>query len=142
MAFDDFADPVLDAVRTLLTASWTVTAIGWPNENFDPAEYGPWVLVEVQRSLYGQQSIGESDQSDNRWDEEGVLFIYVNVPQGIGTSKAAGAAKSLVDVFRGKTLLDGSLEFMDASIDSGATGVIEGNWYTVTSTVDWRRMDA
>jgi hypothetical protein len=139
---------VFDAIRLFLdggpltpgTGAWTASHIRWENEPYDPT--AEFVDVEMTGTAYGQQSIGASRQKDNRWDEEGVLWLHVLVPVNTGGSLARTHAKSLADLFRGLTLLNGSLEFRDAFIGRGQTGFEDGAFYRVSVYVNWRRMDA
>lgn len=140
MALDDYSDAVFDAIKSHLTPLWTATPMQWPNEDFEPVGDASWVKVELHGTVYGQQSIGANVQADNRWDEEGILWLYVMVKRGIGTSQARGAGRALADIFRGLTLLGNSLEFMDANIGTGADQ--EGNWYMVPVSIEWRSIDA
>jgi hypothetical protein len=141
VSIDAFSDPVWDAIKTYLTANWTATPLAYPNEWYDPAEGTSWVYVELTRAVYGQESIGETRQSDNRWDEEGVLWLHLNVGKSVDVSKIGGAARALADLFRGTTLLSGSLEFLDANIDAGGQSE-DGNWFRQSCAIDWRHMDA
>jgi hypothetical protein len=140
------SDSVYDAIRAYMNTSWTATPVRWENERFTPPLEGGWVGVETTGTLYAQQSIGESNQADNRWDEEGVLWLHVFVPIGTGASLARGYAKQLADKFRGLLLLNDSLEFRDSFIGRGgahnATQNETGSWYRVTVYIKWRRMDA
>lgn len=140
---------VYDAIRARLIASWSTTPIAFENEDTDtagnvipPNTQIPWIDVEMTGTLYGQESIGASLQADNRWDEEGILFLHVLVPSGEGAHDARTYAKSLADIFRGLTLLSGSLEFRDAFIGRGVPGRRDGNWFSITVSIEWRRMDA
>jgi hypothetical protein len=102
----------------------------------------PFVAVEMTGTLYGQESIGASHQADNRWDEEGVLWLHVNVPMGTGGLTARTYAKQLADLFRGLLLLNDSLEFKDAFIGRGQPGHEDGAYFRVSVFINWRRMDA
>lgn len=141
---------VYDAIRTYLLSAWTSTPIAFENENVDqngnevpPNPAHPWVDVEMTGTLYGQQSIGASVQADNRWDEEGVLFLHVLVESGSGSRTARQHAKALADLFRGKNdLLAGNLEFLDAFLGSGRPGRREGNWFEIPVAIEWRRVEA
>jgi hypothetical protein len=135
-------EEVYDAIKAFLTASWTDCPIAWPNDPFTPPPSSPWVAFEMTSNLYGQQSIGASLQADNRWDEEGKIWLHVFVPAGAGEGPARGRAKALAALFRGKTLLNGALEFLDATIGMGEPGDDDGNTYRVSTDIDWRRMDA
>lgn len=129
---------IYSAVRTHLEASWASTPLHFENENTNPAAGGAWVYVEFASSVYGQQSIGARTQAENRWDEEGTVFMYVMVPTGTGAADAYGYARSLVDIFRGVTLMSGRLEFMDATIGYGEHPEEEGNWYRISVNQAWR----
>jgi hypothetical protein len=48
----------------------------------------------------------------------------------------------LADIFRGLTLLGGSLEFMDSFIGEGAPAPEEGNFYQIALVIEWRRIEA
>lgn len=137
------SDVVYEAVRAFLTAGWTAAPIAWENEHFDkPNPPAPWLAVELSGTVYAQQSIGAGPQEENRWDEDGVLWLHVFVPAGTGSSTARGYAKALADIFRGALLIDETLEFMDASIGMGEAGDNNGNWWRVSVSIDWRRMEA
>jgi hypothetical protein len=138
---------IFDAIRTFLdgtggNGSWTTTPIRWENEAFTLPDHTPFVSVEMTGTLYGQESFGASTQALNRWDEEGVLWLHVLVPDGSGGHTVRLYAKQLADLFRGKTLLSGSLEFRDAFIGRGVAGVETGNWYRLSTYINWRRIDA
>lgn len=146
MSLDAFSDPVWDAIKTHLQANWTATPLAFPGEYFDPDESGSFVYVELLRSVYGQQTIGAG--AGNRWDEEGVLWLRLNVPIGIDITKIGGATRALADLFRGVLLMADSLEFIDATIETGdrvnSNGemVPDGNWFCQSVVLDWRHMDA
>lgn len=142
MPISGYSDPVYDAIKTFLTASWTDTAIQWPNEEYTASGVDPFVKVELHSDLYGQVSIGADQQADNRWDREGVLWIYVAVPRNSNYSQASGAAIALTDLFRGRTLLSGALEFLDARVGVSHFGDEEGAWFLVPVSIEWRHMDA
>lgn len=142
------SDVVYDAIRGYLDpnkgGTWTETPIAWENEDFTkPEPPVRWVMVEISGTVYGQQSIGADEQRDNRWDEEGTLWLHVFEEVGKGSSAARRVAKALADKFRGARLLsDESLEFGDAAIGSGERSDDDGNWWRVSVSIDWRRMEA
>ena len=141
------SDVVYNAVKDYLTANWTTSPLAFENEEFVPpvdseGRPTPFVAVEVTGNVYGQQSIGASTQATNRWDEEGQLWLHVFVRTSTGSSTARNYAKTLADLFRGTTLLSGDMEFMDASIGLGEKGDDEGNYYRISVSVDWRRIEA
>lgn len=142
---------VWDAIRDHLVANWTATPIAFENDNTlsdgssvppDPQSVPAWISVEITGTVYGQQSIGAALQADNRWDEEGILFVDVLVQSGAGSSQARAYAKQVADLFRGLTLLSGSLEFQDAYIGRGQRAEREGNWFFFPCDIEWRRIEA
>ncbi len=135
------SDVVYEAIKAYLTSAWTETAIEWENEAFQEPADG-WVAVEISGTSYAQQSIGADEQAENRWDEDGVLWLHVIVPTGTGSVTARRRAKQLADLFRGARLLSDGLEFLDASIGAGDRGVKEDPHWMITVSVDWRREEA
>lgn len=149
------ADAVYDAIKSYLQTAANVAVLVDPdtgvvppfrfeNENFEkPNPPSPWIAVAMTGVLYGQQSLGASVQSDNRWDESGHLWLPVFTPSGSGSSRARQIAKMLANIFRGlNTLLNGSLEFRDAFIGEGAPASEDGNWYELPLVIEWRRVEA
>lgn len=138
------SDVVSGAIEAHLTTYWTTTPLALENDGVDRAEpIAAYVAMEIMGSYYDQQSIGADPQEDNRWDEEGTLYLHVFVPSGTGGQTARGHAKTLVDLFRGTRLLsDQSLEFLSASIGTGERGDDNGNYWRVSVSIDWRRWDA
>lgn len=138
-------DYVYDAVRAYFEQTWTATGLDrlyWENETQPPGS-DPILAIEMHGSYYGQESIGEDVQAANRWDEEGVIWVHCLVPQGTGAQLSRRLARQVAEMFRGALLLSDSLEFRDASIGAGdSLDRMEGNWWGVTVTIDWRRMDA
>jgi hypothetical protein len=140
---------VYDAIRSVLDpgvgGTWTATPISWPNETdppFPPTDGSSWVAVELTGTLYGQQSFGESRQADNRWDEEGILWMHVFVQRGNGEREQRDYCKQLADKFRGLTLLSDSLEFGDAAIGMGEPSDAQGAWWRISISIEWRRIEA
>lgn len=132
--------PVFDSVRSFLETNWTTTPLRFENEPFE-LDGTPFVDVEMTGTAYGQQSIGASRQQDNRWDEEGVLWLHVLVPINTGGSLVRTYAKQLADLFAGQTLINGGLEFRDAFIGRGQTGFEDGGYYRVSVYQKYRWMD-
>lgn len=132
---------VHDAIKAYLQSNWTTTDIRFENTALDPLP-SEFVDIEMTGTLYGQQSIGASHQADNRWDEEGVLWIHVLVAANSGGSTVRAYAKSLADLFRGLTLMNDTLEFRDAFIGRGQPGHENGLYYRVSVYINWRRMEA
>lgn len=142
------ADTVNNAIEAFLLSNWSsYTPIYFENgtvpvkedSNGNPTS---WIAVEIKETNFGQQSIGAGVPiSSNRWDEEGQLWIHIFVPRGSGRGVAGSYRRQLVTLFRGVTLLSGALEFLDANT-SGQSGDEEGNWYVLSTAIDWRWIDA
>lgn len=131
---------VFDAIKAYLQSNWTTTPIRFENEQFDLVE--TFVDVEMTGTYYGQESFGASLQEDNRWDEEGVLWLHSLVKINTGGSAVRTQAKALADLFRGLLLINDSLEFRDAFIGRGQPGFEDGMYYRVSTYINWRRMEA
>lgn len=113
------------------------------NEPFTkPEPPAPWIAVDLTRVLYGQESIGASEQKDNRWDANGDLSIRVLVASGTGADRAWELAEAIADIFRGLTLFGGDLEFGFAFTDEGGPSEEEGNWYELPIIIKWRHVEA
>lgn len=147
-------DAVYDAIKAHLEVPANVAVLADPatgivpsfrfeNEPFEkPDPPAPWMAVALTGVLYGQQSIGASRQADNRWDETGHLWIPVFAPVNTGSSRARQLAKQIANIFRGLTLVDGTLEFRDAFIGEGSPAPEEGNYYELPVVIEWRRVEA
>lgn len=145
-------DDVFDAIQAYLGQSnvagqwdFNLATLVYENEGDAPpaGEIVPWVLVVLDTHLYGQESIGGgTDPTQNRWDEDGTLWFHVFSPKGTGSREARRIAKALVNMFRGKLLLDDALEFLDADMGAGSPGAENGNYYLLSANVGWRRIDA
>lgn len=132
---------VHDAIKAYLTSSWLTIPTRWENDVLDPLP-AAFLDVEMTGTAYSQQSIGASRQADNRWDEEGVLWLHVLVKVNTGASTVRAYAKSLADLFRGLRLMNDSLEFTDAFIGKGSPGHEDGMYFRVSVYINWRRMEA
>ncbi|WP_027578478.1 phage tail terminator-like protein [Bradyrhizobium sp. Ai1a-2] len=151
-------DPVFDAIREYLgytdleTGEWvpgnwdaSLAPLVYENDSDGPptGEVSNWVLVVLDSTLYGQQSIGAGeDQAANRWDEDGTLWFHVFTPRGSGSREARRIAKGLANMFRGATMLNGRLEFMDADMGASDPGKENANYYLRSVSIDWRVIDA
>lgn len=148
------ADAVYDAIKNYLSTAANVSGLAdsvtgivppfrFENESFEqPSPPAPWIAMALTGVLYGQQSLGASLQASNRWDESGHLWLAILVPAGTGSSRARQLAKLLADIFRGLTMLSGSLEFLDAFIGEGAPANETGNWFELPLVIEWRRIEA
>jgi len=135
-------DVIYGAIKSYVTANWSACPIAWENEDFTrPEPPGPWILFEITGTYYQQESIGDSPQGRNRWDEAGVMFFHVFVPKGTGSTLARQYAKALANTFRGALLLSDSLEFLVASIGEGAVADDMAVYWRVSVSIEWRRID-
>jgi hypothetical protein len=132
---------VFDAIKSYLQSNWVSTPIRFENEPLYPLPEA-FVDVEMTGTFYGQESLGASHQKDNRWDEEGQLWLHSLVLINSGGSVVRTQAKALADLFRGLLLLNDSLEFRDAFIGRGQPGFEDGAYYRVSVYINYRRMDA
>lgn len=136
-------DIIYNAIKTYVTANWTSCPIAWENEDFvRPEPLAPWILFEITGTYYQQESIGDSPQFANRWDEAGVMFFHVFVPKGTGSALARQYAKAVANLFRGTLLISDSLEFMTASIGEGNISDEMAVYYRISVSIEWRRVDA
>ncbi|MGY3482225.1 hypothetical protein ACVW1C_000108 [Bradyrhizobium sp. USDA 4011] len=151
-------DEVFDAIRDYLgyvdvdtnapvIGNWdfSVAPLVYENEGdgSPSGEIKSWVLVILNSQLYGQQSIGGGiDAGDNRWDEDGTIWFHVFTPRGIGSREARRIAKGLANMFRGKTMLNDRLEFLDADMGAGDPGAENANYYLMSVSIEWRLIEA
>lgn len=148
------ADAVHDAIVAYLSTPANVASLAdvvtnvvppfrFENDNFQmPNPPAPWIAMSLAGVHYGQQSIGAATQATNRWDETGALWLVVLVASGSGASRVRQLTKLIADIFRGLTLINGSLEFMDAVIGEGGPSQETGNWFEIPVIIDWRRIEA
>ncbi len=134
---------VRGAVTDYLAANWTLSELVYQNTTTEPpvASDGvlrPWVYVEVSYNSTDQWSIGETDRTDNRWREDGLVFIHVYTPAGSGLSVADQYADAMIELFKGIQLAP-DIEFRDITSDIGGLGDDDGNYYRVTVAVEWVR---
>lgn len=138
------------AIEDYLLAHWTTTPLLFENKTqaedgtvLPPSDPVPFVEVSFTGRAYEQVSLGASLQKDNRWDEEGILFLDVLVKINSGSRDARTYAKSLCDLFRGLALLNDTLEFRAASIGNGVkSDKYSGNYFSIPVDIDWRRVEA
>lgn len=135
---------IYDAIKAHIEGNWSLTGLDrffWENEA-QPPDGASMIVVEMQGTSYAQASIGADVQAENRWDEEGIVMFHCMVPRGSGARFSRQIAKAMADLFRGARLMSDSLEFRDAGIGVGGTlDNVEGKWWGVTVTIDWRRME-
>jgi hypothetical protein len=131
--------PVYDAIRAFMDASFSATQVLYENEG-DPSG-DIWTLIEFSSTTYTQESIGAGTQAANRFDDEGSFFAHVMVKTGTGIRDALAVTDTIANLFRGLTLLNGSVEFNDVVVGYGGMDE-EGKWYRTSVSIGWRQIDS
>jgi hypothetical protein len=140
---------VYQAIRDHLDDAGLTPPIAYENEDEDasgnalpPNPPKIYIRVDMTGTAYAMQSIGADPVEENRWDEEGILFLSVEVPKGEGALEGRTLAKQLLDLFRGQLLLSDTLEFGDGGIGEGHPSPIHGAWWRIPAWVRWTLVDA
>lgn len=134
------SNEVFTPIHDYLEAQWSATALVFENEAWpDYPSPTAWVLVEIYGDIYEQISIGAEDPADNLWREEGQMSLHVMIPDGVGTAQGRTYAKQLADLFRGMEIA--GISFKRASIGAGMAGERDGNYFRMTTTVEFERDD-
>jgi len=134
---------VRGAVTDHLAANWTISELVYQNTITEPpvASDGvvrPYVYIEVSYNSTDQWSIGETDRTDNRWREDGLVFFHVYTPAGAGMAVADQHADAMIELFKG-IQLSPDIEFRDITSDIGGPGDDNGNYYRISISVEWVR---
>lgn len=125
-------------IAAYLQAEWTATPIAFENDNFKPGKaVAAFVVAEIFGTFFNQASIGEGDRADNLWRENGMIYLHVCVPRGSGSLQARVYCRQLADLFRGQDL--GNIRFRDISIGAAEVGDEDGNYFRMTTTIEWER---
>lgn len=126
-----------DAFKTRL-ADWTDTPVCFENERWTSADTpAAFVYVEVFGEAYGQETMGAP--GNNLFRETGMTYLHVMVPDDTGTRIARQHADGLMQLFREKDT-DG-VKIDDVSIGSGDPGRDFPNYWALTVTLWWHRLD-
>jgi hypothetical protein len=114
--------------------------INWPNEAF--AEPAPtsvpaplWLAVEITANFAAPMEIG----GGGMWLEEGALWVHAFAPTGTGTIELRQLAKAVANTFRG--LPPGPVTYTAAEIGMGEPGDENGNWYRISTRIEYRYQD-
>lgn len=127
-----------DDISTRLTAEWTTTPLVFENEPYElPGVPEPFIYVEVFGDDFDQVEVGE--QGKNMWQEQGVAYLHVMVPNDTGSSVARTYAKQLLNLFREQQI--GSIRTVKMSIGQGQPGRPFANYWAMTTTMWWARYD-
>lgn len=125
-------------IETRLKAAWLTTDLVFENEDYSlPATPAAFVYVEVFGDDYQQASVGEKQK--NMFEEQGMTYLHVMVPNGTGTGLARDYANRLLNLFREQQV--GSVITDRASIGSGNPGRPFANYWAMTVTLWWHRYD-
>lgn len=125
-------------IKGVFDANWTTTPAYFENADWDlSASPAALVYVEVFSSFFDQASIGSGEPADNLWREEGQILAHILVPNGTGTVTARTLAKAVANLFRGKDI--SGIRFGAISLGAGEPGTTDGNYFRMTSTIEWER---
>ena len=138
---------IYDAIRAHLEANWTATPLVFENEDYSAlGSHSHFAIVEIAGSYFGRESIGTGDPDQDRFDEEGELWVHLMMRANVGTRVARGHLTNLADIFRGLKLMSDRLEFLDARVGFGESvsqsSGNDGGWFRLSMTIDWRLIDA
>lgn len=131
-----------DDARTLLNAAALGVTIHWPND-FTFTEPAPldasdnavlWLAVDCTG-----QALDPVDIGANVWQEEGTLYVNVMAPAGTGSDDARTLAKNVANVFR--NLGPRNVVYLGASIGTGVIEELNGKWWCLPVSIDWRYQD-
>lgn len=127
-----------DDIETRLKTAWTATDIVFENLPYAlPATPAPFVYVEIFGDDYDQETVGAPQQ--NMFQETGVVYMHVMVPDNTGTRVARGYCSDLLNLFREQQI--GSIRHDKMSIGQGAPGRDFKNYWAMTATMWWHRYD-
>ncbi|MDW7555381.1 hypothetical protein D9623_33620 (plasmid) [Azospirillum brasilense] len=127
---------VYDAIRAKVEADWSGTPVSWPNEAFDPPPGDHWIALEFEGRLWSQESIGGGDPAEERWDENGSIWVHSIAPIGVGERTQRLNATNFINMFRGTEI--GAIEFQDCEIAAGGADD-DGAWWRITGRIDFVR---
>ncbi len=126
--------PWTDARSRIEAAAFGVP-IEWPNEPFEQPTSGLWLSVQMESGFLGPVEVG-----GKVWQEEGTLYVEVIAQNGTGTLPSRALGKQIVDLFR-QIPPPESVVYLSAGLGSGAPRGTDGNWWSLTVSVDWRYQD-
>lgn len=133
---------VYEPIRGFIEANLAAHPLVFDNEGDAPNDQVLWIYVDVVGDTISQQTIGTGSSADERYDEEGAVLFSIMVPEGSGTTLARRVARTIVDLFRSTTLLNGNLEFLDASVGRSPARSDDGKWFGFSVEIYWRHLDA
>lgn len=129
------AAPFADISAKLVAAALGYP-IWYPNATFrPPTPPSPWLRLSVTSDVLAPIELGA-----NVWQENGTAYIEVIVPAYSGSTTARTIAKSVANVFRG-IAPPYTVVYMDASIGDGLVQPVNGAWWGLTVSIDWKYQD-
>jgi hypothetical protein len=127
-----------DDISGRLTAGWTATPLVFENDPYTlPATPAPFLYVEIFGDDFDQVEVGERGQ--NMWEERGIAYLHVMVPNDTGSGEARTYAKQALNLFREQQI--GSIRTVKMSIGQGQPGRSFANYWAMTTTLWWARYD-
>ena len=113
--------------------------IHWPNEPFTEPDVAAipvplWLMVEISANLSAPIEIG-----GGVWQEDGSLWVHAFAPTGTGSLELRQLAKAVANTFRG--LPPGPVVYTGAEIGMGEPGDENGNWYRISTRIEYRYQD-
>jgi len=123
-----------------ITAKLVAAALGYPiwypNATFKPpTPPTPWLRLSVTSDVLAPVELGA-----DIWRETGTAYVEVIVPAYSGSSTARAIAKSVANAFRGLTS-PYPVVYMGASIGDGLVQPVNGAWWGLTVSLDWKYED-
>jgi hypothetical protein len=127
-----------DDIQTRLSGNWTATPLVFENDPYTlPDTPAPFLYVEIFGDDFDQIQVGQ--QGQNMWEERGVAYFHVMVPNDTGSAAARAYAKQALNLFREQQI--GSIRTVKMSIGQGQPGRSFANYWAMTTTMWWARYD-
>lgn len=128
--------PYADIVARLVAANLG-RPIWYPNDSFTPPKpAAPWLRLSVTSDILTPIELGAEI-----WQENGTAYVEVVVPAYSGSAVARALAKTIANAFRG-LVSPYPVVYLGASIGDGLVQPVNGQWWGLTVSVDWRYQDA
>lgn len=125
-----------DDARARLEGAGLGVPIAWPNEPFGlPNPPSIFISVDMTGNVLAPIEMGPN----GGWQEDGELLVEIYTPVGGGSADARTLAKRIVNIFR--ALPPAPTTYHGASLGSGRSEDIDGNWWRFSIRVDYRYQD-
>lgn len=106
------------------------TDYAFENENFQPTDDDPYLLVSVREVGGGQDTLGAAP--NRKFRRRGLITAEIRVPADAGTQVADGLAHDFRTIFEGVTFSE--INCFNALMQTFGTN---GKWYLVTIDVNF-----